>query len=192
MSKVHASKRTRHVSPATFSIKPHCLFCGSVRVCFCTGHDDWGAYVTVKCCRCEAEGPHVRAMIWEGTTTTDEMKQEAATAWTSVWDQVACPPATILVDSDCKEIARPARKPRARRVPKPIAPPPAARYFSCKCTGTKHGELTGCSGTGAEVTSGLCAFCVAGCRTREAAHEVQHVPAPKTNGHNGHHTGSVL
>jgi hypothetical protein len=40
------------------------------------------------------------------------------------------------------------------------------KHFSCKCTGPKHGKLTGCSGTGADVTGGLCGWCIAECATR--------------------------
>jgi hypothetical protein len=37
------------------------------------------------------------------------------------------------------------------------------RYFTCTCKGPKHGKLTGCSGTGADFTDGLCAWCIAEC-----------------------------
>lgn len=44
--------------------------------------------------------------------------------------------------------------------------PPAdgMRYFTCTCAGPKHGKLTGCSGTGADFTGGLCGLCIAECR----------------------------
>lgn len=154
MSKVHASKRTRHVNqPTAFRIIPRCLFCGgSGRLTFVSGADDWGDYVTVKCCRagCEAEGPHVRVMIWEGGEVTDAMRQDAADGWSSVWNYVDIGrPSEILVDRNCKEVEpRRARKPRALRAPEPTA---------------------------------------------TAEHRVHAVAPPTaTNGHNGHHNGSVL
>lgn len=118
MKTYHASKRTRHVSRPTFRIIARCLFCGGNRLTFVSGGDDWGNFVTVKCCRagCEAEGPHVRAMIWEGDEITDAMKQESADGWSAVWDYVdGKRPRIVVVDGDCKEIERPARRRRARR-----------------------------------------------------------------------------
>lgn len=51
-----------------------------------------------------------------------------------------------------------------RGAPLETSAPPPARYFTCRCHGAKHGALTGCSGTGADFTDGLCAYCVAECR----------------------------
>lgn len=43
------------------------------------------------------------------------------------------------------------------------------RHFTCRCTSGKHGKLTGCSGSGATVAGGLCAWCVSECPAALAA-----------------------
>jgi len=130
-------------------------------------------------------------MIWEGSEVTDAMRQEAADGWSSVWNYVdGGRPSEILVDRNCKEVEpRRARKPRAQRAPEPVASEPA-RFFTCKCPSEKHGELTGCSGTGSSMTEGLCAWCVSECRPH-----VHVIPPGKasngTNGVNGHQNGAL-
>lgn len=129
MKTYHASTRARHVSRPTFRLIRCCLFCGSSRVTFVAGDDD-GPYAAVKCNHCEAEGSHVRARVWESTTVTDEMKQEAADAWNSIWNHVVGPPAEVLVDSEGNEIAPAARK-RRRRPARPamvLAPTQPAEH----------------------------------------------------------------
>jgi hypothetical protein len=83
----------------------------------------------------------------------------------------ACPPAPSEPPAGA-----PVAAPRKPPTPKPK--PPLERFFTCKCMDAKHGSATGCSGTGAEFTSGLCAFCVAECPSLQ----VQTVPALKSNG----------
>lgn len=126
------SKKSRHVSPATFRIVPRCPFCWFSRFSFYTCVDDNGAYVTVKCGRCEAEGPHVRRLHCEThRDVTDDMRTDAVDGWNSIWDHVAGPPATILIDADGKEISRPpSRRRRLAKAKAPVvrAPAPPAEH----------------------------------------------------------------
>lgn len=164
MKNVHASKRTRHVSQQTrIKLIPRCLFCWSRRVSFVEGSDDWGDYVAVKCCRCEAEGSHARLAIYEGGEITDAMRQEAADAWNAVWENVVEPPSMVVVDKDCKVISRRRRNTEVRRAPEVTALPPGHPFAGQ--VAREELEL----------------------RVKRIA------PPKGTNGHNGHHqNGSAV
>jgi hypothetical protein len=203
MKKAHASSNRQHKT--SIRIIPLCVWCRSSRIRFYQCDDDWGTCVSVRCDACEAQGPGIRAGIGAPSGVTHAMKREAAEAWNVIWCEIVSPPAEVVVDlvgddetwhrHTAPRVFRPRRPARPRPAPlSPAAPaalaPPITepRYFTCKCPSEKHGELTGCSGTGSSMTEGLCACCVAECR--KADHAVHVVTPPKaTNGHNGHHNG---
>lgn len=59
-----------------------CPFCSSRRLHFYGCSDDGGEKCSVRCDRCEAEGPGIRSILHD--RVTPEMKAEAALAWNAI------------------------------------------------------------------------------------------------------------
>jgi hypothetical protein len=151
MSKLHASKKSRHPKTTTkISIIPECFFCGSYRFRFYECTDDRGYYVAVKCDRCEAEGPHVRGPIGDDDRVTARMKMEAARAWSSSWSNIAEPPDEVLIEVDGDlDVGKPAAavvRPRRRAPAKFPAVGPTAPQHQIHQVAPAHNGHNGTSG----------------------------------------------
>lgn len=107
----------------------HCLFCGSCRTRIVVGSDDRGPGCYIRCDKCECSGPLMRTPIGHDSHhhVTNELRAEAAHAWSAVWDQVPCPPAEVTIyldkDGDQVEAPKPARRRPAKAKPTAVRAP---------------------------------------------------------------------